>query len=65
MFHGKSMTVADIQLVTKTQIIIVDVNVVDVNATTRSKVTKEQVFKNRKPKKAESVVDWEKEKWLK
>jgi hypothetical protein len=33
------------------------VNVVDVNVTTRSKVTKEHVFKDRKPRKAKSVVD--------
>jgi hypothetical protein len=40
MFHGKSMTIAKVQLVPKTQTIITDVNVVDVNVTTRSKVTK-------------------------
>ncbi len=38
---------------------------VDVNVTTRSKVTEEEVFKNRKPRKAKNVADWEKEKWLK
>jgi hypothetical protein len=47
------------------QTIIVDVNVVDVNVTTRSKVTEEYVFKDREPRKAKSVVDWEKEEWLK
>jgi hypothetical protein len=41
------------------------VNVVDVNVTTRNKVTKEHVFKDRESKKAKSVFDWEKEKWLK
>jgi hypothetical protein len=39
MFHGKSVTIANVQHVTKTQTIIVDVNVVDVNVSTRSKVT--------------------------
>jgi hypothetical protein len=34
MFHGKSIIVTKVQPVTKTQIIIVDVNVVDVNLTT-------------------------------
>jgi hypothetical protein len=37
------MTIAKVQHVVKTQIIIVDLNVVDVNATTRSKVTKKNV----------------------
>ncbi len=41
IFHGKSMTEVEVQLVVKTQTIIVDVNVVDVNVTTRCKVTKE------------------------
>ncbi len=40
-------------------------NVVDVNVTVRSKVPKEHVFKDRKLRKAKSVVDWEKEEWLK
>jgi len=37
----------------------------DVNVATKSKATKEQVFKDRKQRKAKSVVDWEKEDWLK
>jgi hypothetical protein len=41
------------------------VNVVDVNVTTRIKATKEQVFKDRELRKAKSVVEWEKEEWLK
>jgi hypothetical protein len=41
------------------------VNVVDVNVTTRSKVTKKQVFKDREPRKTNSVVNWEKEEQLK
>ncbi len=57
MFHGKSMTIAEVQLIVETQIIIVDVNVVDVNVTTRSKATKEKVFKDREPRKAKSVLD--------
>ncbi len=60
MFHGKFVAVIEVQLVTKTQTVIVDVNVVDVNVTTRSKITKEQVFKDRMPRKAKSVIDWEK-----
>jgi hypothetical protein len=35
------MTKVEVQLVVKTQTVIVDVNVVDVNVTTRCKVTKE------------------------
>jgi hypothetical protein len=41
MFHGKFVTIAKVQPITKTQTIIIDVNVVDVNVTTRSKTTKE------------------------
>jgi hypothetical protein len=41
------------------------VNVVDVNVTITSKVTEDQLFKDRKPRKVKSVVDWEKEKLLK
>jgi hypothetical protein len=41
------------------------VNVVIVNVTTRSKVTKEHMFKDRDPRKANSVANWEKEKQLK
>jgi hypothetical protein len=51
MFHGKSMTIAEIQLVVETQTITTNVNVVDVNATTRSKATEEHVFKDREPRK--------------
>jgi hypothetical protein len=47
------------------QTIIAIMNVVDVNVTTKSKATKEQVFKDRKPRKAKSATDWEKEKQLK
>jgi hypothetical protein len=38
MFHGKSMTITEVQLV-ETQIVTTDVNVVDVNVTTISKAT--------------------------
>ncbi len=65
MFHGKSMVVVEVQLVAKTQTVVVDLNMVDVNVTIRSKVTKEQVFKDRELRKAKSVVDWEKEERLK
>jgi hypothetical protein len=41
------------------------VNVVDVNVTTRNKVTEKQVFKDKKLRKTKSLVDLEKEKWLK
>jgi ribosomal protein L24 len=64
MFHGKSMTMAEVQP-TLRQIIIADVNAVDVNVTTRSKVIEEHVFKDKEPRKANNVVDWEKEEWLK
>jgi len=40
MFHGKFVTIVEVQLVAKTQTIIVDVNVVDVNVITRSKTIK-------------------------
>ncbi len=60
MFHGKSMALTKVQLVVKTQTITIDVNVVDVNVTKRSKATEEQMFKDRKPTKAKSVVEWEK-----
>jgi len=60
MFHGKSITVVEVQPVAKTQTIIANMNVVDVNVTTRSKITQERVFKDRKPIKANSVVHWEK-----
>jgi hypothetical protein len=62
MFHGKSMIVAKVQLVAKTQTVIADVNVMDVNVTTRSEVTKEHVFNNKELRKAKNVVDLEKEK---
>jgi hypothetical protein len=45
------------QHVTKTQIVIVDVNVVDVNVTTRSKVIEEHVLKDGEPRKTKNVVD--------
>jgi hypothetical protein len=65
MFHGKFVVVAKVQLVVERKIITLDVNVVDVNVTTRSKATEEQMFKDRKPRKTKSVVDWEKKKGLK
>jgi len=65
MFHGKSMTIIEVQLIVEAQIGIIDVNVVDVNVAIRSKATKEQVFKDRKPMKAKRVVDCKKEKRVK
>jgi len=36
------------------------VNVVDVNVTTKNKAINEQVFKDRKPRKANSDAKWKK-----
>ncbi len=58
------MTMAEVQPVLR-QILIADVNVVDVNVTTRSKVIEIQMFKNKEPRKAKNVIDWEKEERLK
>jgi hypothetical protein len=55
--HGKFVIVAEVQPITKTQTVSTYVNVVDVNVTTRSKVIEEHVFKDREPRKANSVVD--------
>jgi hypothetical protein len=41
MFHGKFVTIVEVQPIAKTQIIIEHVNVVDVNVTIRSKVIEE------------------------
>jgi hypothetical protein len=57
MFHGKFVIVTNVQPITKTQIVITNVNVVDVNVTTRSKVIEEHVFKDIKLKKAKNVVN--------
>ncbi len=65
MFHGKYVTIAEVQPIVETQIVITYVNVVDVNVTTRSKVIEEQVFKDREPRKVKNDTDWEKEEWLK
>ncbi len=62
ILKGKSMTLVEVQPIAKAQTININVNVVDVNVTTRSKAIEEQVFKNREPRKANSVVNWEKEK---
>jgi hypothetical protein len=65
MFHGKIVSIAKVQPIIETQIIIIDANVVDVNVTIRSKVTEEHVSKDKEPRKTKSVVDWEKEERLK
>ncbi len=57
MFHGKSVIVAKVQLVSETQTIIMDVNVMDVNVTTRSKVIEEHVFMDKEPRKTKSVAN--------
>jgi hypothetical protein len=57
MFNGKSVTIAKVKPIVKTQKIIVDENVVDVNVSTRSKVTGEHVFKDKDPRKSKSVAD--------
>jgi hypothetical protein len=41
MFHGKSVIIAKVQPIAKTQIVIANVNVVDVNVTTRSNAIEE------------------------
>jgi hypothetical protein len=38
-FHGKFVTVVEVQPIANTQTVIADVNVVNVNVTIRSKVT--------------------------
>jgi len=58
MFHGKFVTVTEVQPVVETQIVTIDVNVVDVNVITRSKAIEEQVFKDKKRRKAKSVADY-------
>ncbi len=65
MFHGKFVIVAKVQPIVETQIVTTNVNVVDVNVTTRSNTIEEHVFKDKEPRKAKSVIDWEKEEWLK
>jgi hypothetical protein len=65
MFHLHHNLQQEVQPIVETQIVITNVNVVDVNVTTRSKVIEEQVFRDRKPRKAKNVADWEKEEWLK
>ncbi len=65
MFHEKFVIVVKVQPITKTQTVIIDVNLVDVNVTTRSKATKEHVFKDREPRKVKNALDWEKKEWLK
>jgi hypothetical protein len=56
--------VAKVQPIAKIKIVIIDVNVVDVNVTT-SKSIEEHVFKDKKPRKAKNVANWEKEEQLK
>ncbi len=65
MFHGKFVTIIKVQHVAKIKTFITKVNVVDVNVTTRNKANEKHVFKDRKLRKANSVVNWDKKEWLK
>ncbi len=65
MFHRKYVTIAKVQPIVETQIVITDVNVVDVDVIARSKATEEHVFKDREPRKAKSAINQEKEEQLK
>jgi hypothetical protein len=56
-FHGKSMTIVEVQLVVEVKIVTTNVNVVDVNVTTISKAIEEHVFKDIEPRKAKTIVD--------
>jgi len=62
IFHGKFMPISEVQHVVEIQKSITNVNVVDVNVTTGSKATEEHVFKDREPRNAKNIVDWEKER---
>jgi hypothetical protein len=57
MFHGKAMTIVEVQPIVKAQTTTTNVNVVDVNVITRSKAIEEQVYKDREPRKAKSVAN--------
>jgi len=57
MFHRKYVTIAKVQPIVETQIVITDVNVVDVDVIARSKATEEHVFKDREPRKAKSATN--------
>jgi hypothetical protein len=65
MFHGKFVTIIKVQHVAKIKTFITEVNVVDVNVTTRNKANEKHVFKDRKLRKANSVVNWDKKERLK
>jgi len=65
MFHGKFVSIIKVQHVVKIKTFITKVNVVDVNVATRNKANEEHVFKDRELRKANSVVNWDKEKRLK
>ncbi len=65
MFHGKSVTIIKVQHVVKIKTFITKVNVVDVNVTTRNKANEEHVFKDKELRKANIVVNQDKEEQLK
>jgi succinyl-CoA synthetase beta subunit len=56
MFHGKYVTLVEVQPIVEIKIITTNVNVVDVNVTTRSKAIEEHVFTDREPRKAKNVA---------
>jgi hypothetical protein len=47
MFHGKFVTITEVQPIVTTQTINTNVKVVDFNVTTRSKTIEERVFRDR------------------
>ncbi len=59
------MIVTKVQPNIEIKISITNVNVANVNVTIRSKASEEHVFKDREPRKAKTIVDWEKEERLK
>jgi len=65
IFKNKGMKTIKKQVVVGPKVANPLVHIVDVNmAITRKKVTKEQVFKDRKPIKKKSTIDWEEEQRL-
>ncbi len=60
MFHGKLVTMVEVQPIVEAQIVTTYANVVDVNVATRSMATKKQVFKDRERRKANNAANWKK-----
>jgi hypothetical protein len=61
MFHGKYVTIVEVQFVVEIQTVITYVNVVDVYVTKKSKAIEDHVFKDREPKKAKNASNLENE----